>query len=822
MGLSSVLSTALTGLNAAETTIDVVGNNIANASTVGFKSSEAVFATQFLQTQSLGSAPTSEGGGTNPRQIGLGSQLTAISPDFTQGTIEISANQSDLAIQGDGFFIVEGSSGEQYYTRNGILTTNSQNELVTSTGNRLLGFGVDSNYQIQSTSLQSISIPIGSAAVAQATQNVFFEGNLAAAGDVSTTAEILQTGPLGDASFTGPPAGTTATAAGTPNVATTTLTPGAGGGGMTGGGTYSYRVVFADGTLASATPTESISSVDLGPVVLGGGDDQVTLANIPVDASSTYSTRRIYRTTDGGTTFQLVAEIPDNVTTGFVDTVADGALGAALNTDTLTGNYSYYITYASAAGGPGNGTESRPSPLVGPVNVTNGRIQLNNLPADGSGQWTVMRIYRSPANDTSTFHYVGEIPNAAGQTYTDSLQDAALITNAQIDLDGPRITANTLLTDVLRRESSGFKSVFQLGTLEFTARKGGTTDTGAPSTQKRVLATKEFDITATTTVLDLISFMNQAMGIQEVPGADAANPIPGDSSGLNPGGTVTSNGAIRFVANNGVDNALQIQASDLQLTTTGSIVSSVNMGFGSTQTAVGESAVADFLIYDSLGIPLNVRLTTVLENSSGSNLTYRWFADSPDNDPASGAEVAVGSGLIVFDSNGNVANITNATVSIDRANVPSISPLVFTLDFSNIKGLGQANSSIAATRQDGFEPGVLSSFIIGEDGRITGVFTNGANRDLGQIRLASFANPAGLDQLGQNLFGAGINSGLPVQGNPGEQGIGSITVGAVELSNTDIGGNLIDLILASTQYRGNTRVISSAQQLLDELLNLRR
>jgi len=117
---------------------------------------------------------------------------------------------------------------------------------------------------------------------------------------------------------------------------------------------------------------------------------------------------------------------------------------------------------------------------------------------------------------------------------------------------------------------------------------------------------------------------------------------------------------------------------------------------------------------------------------------------------------------------------------------------------------------------------VLTSFIVGEDGTIRGVFSNGITRDLGQIRLARFGNPAGLEQKGENLYSTGVNSGLAVMGNPGEQGIGSIIAGATELSNTDIGSNLIDLILASTMYRGNTRVITTSQEMLDELLALQR
>ena len=94
MGLASTLSTALTGLTASETTLDVVGNNVANANTVGFKESMAIFATQFVLTQSLGSGPTASTGGTNPKQLGLGTQVASITPNFTQGTVQVSSKPS--------------------------------------------------------------------------------------------------------------------------------------------------------------------------------------------------------------------------------------------------------------------------------------------------------------------------------------------------------------------------------------------------------------------------------------------------------------------------------------------------------------------------------------------------------------------------------------------------------------------------------------------------------------------------------------------------------------------------------------------------------
>jgi flagellar hook protein FlgE len=229
-----------------------------------------------------------------------------------------------------------------------------------------------------------------------------------------------------------------------------------------------------------------------------------------------------------------------------------------------------------------------------------------------------------------------------------------------------------------------------------------------------------------------------------------------------------------------------------------------------------------------LGIPLNVRLTTVKEVETSDSRTYRWYATSEDNEPSSGVDTVLGNGTITFDSNGRIISGDTTTVAVDRLITGSESPLEFTLDFSQISGLdvrnnlGQPVSTVSMTRQDGFPPGTLTSFIITESGLIRGVFSNGTERPLGQMRMARFANNTGLQQLGDNVFTKGVNSGEPIEGDPGDSGLGALTAGAVELSNTDIGQNLIELILASTQYRGGTRVITAAQQLLDELLSLRR
>ncbi len=815
MGLASAMNTALTGLNAAETTIDVIGNNLANANTVGFKASNVNFATQFLQTQSLGSSPTTTSGGTNPTQTGLGTMVADITPDFNQGTIEISSNSTDLAIQGDGFFLVEGTAGAQLYTRDGVFEINSENNLTTSSGYRLLGYGIDSDYEIQTTTLQSITIPLGTAAVAQPTSNVYIEGTLSPTGDVASTAEIILTDALGDGSYTAP--GDTAAAAlsSPPNTTGPPPTEAAPttGGLLTAGVTYQYRVVFGDGTVGSFTDTESVPSIAVDPVTLGAGQNAIALTDIPVDDSGTYSTRRLYRSDDGGTTYNMVAEIADNVTTSYTDTLSDVDAAAAqtLDDSTLTGNYSYYITFADAAGGPGVGTESRPSELIGPINVADGRIQLDNLPIDDTGDWSVIRIYRNLSTDDSEFHFLDEINNAsiAGMSYTDSASDADIVNNTTIDLDGPRIDSSTLLTDVLQYDDGEYTHVFQEGTLSLTVRKGDSS-----------METQELEIASSTTVLDYLNFLEQASGIRTDGGNDPTHPIPDDESGAEAGGSVTANGEIRLVSNNGVGNAVEIGLSAMTLTTA-SGTENVELPFNSIQEAVGESVSTDFVAYDSLGIDVSVHLTCVLESRTSSSTTYRWYADSADSASSNGVDISVGTGLVTFDGEGNYIDATETTVSIDRRDVSSASPLEFELDFSELSGLAVDASSLAVSNQDGSAPGVLNSFIIDEDGTVRGVFSNGVTRDLGQIVLARFSNPAGLEQKGENLYATGVNSGLPVVGTPGEQGIGSVISGAVELSNADIGTNLIDLILASTMYRGNTRVITTAQEMYDELLALR-
>jgi len=814
MGLQSALTTALTGLQAAETTIDVVGNNVANSQTVGFKESGVVFATQFLQTISIGSAPSTNSGGTNPRQLGLGVKVSQITPDFTQGTIEISSNPLDVAIQGDGFLVVQSGNGE-LYTRNGQLQLNAENDLVTTTGQRVLGYGINDNFEIQETDiLRPLSIPLGQERVAQETSNALFSGVLNPSVTQGDIPEILESRVLGNGVIAQPITtnganvfdNTSVVEAPTPGVFTAAD---ANTGTGPAAGTYRYRVVFINDNGEEAGISSEVS-------VTGDGDE-ILLSGLQ-DATVPYTDRAIYRADLGSNDFNFLRNIGATGAT-FTDDGTDTPGATLVDEGLETGSYSYYVTYHD----PSNPQlETRPTAPVGPISIATegGRVRLDlsgiaQPPA--SSTYTQLRIYRNTSTSTSDFRLLDTVPAQGQAGFLSSYIDNAPSSSLPVDVlnfDGPTASGSTLLTDLVVRNGDVYESPFEEGTLSLRGLRDGVD-----------VEEKTLDITSTTNVLDLLNFVRDTLGIASASQSGEAFPNP-------PGGGNVEivNGQIRITSNAGEENALDIPLTAFQLTPTGeSISDSITLNFSSVQQAQGPGTSTEFIAYDSLGLPINVRITTVLESRDNNSTTYRWFATSADSEPLDGVSTVVGDGILRFDSNGDL-DTTNPTsrISVLRTDTASESPLEITLDFSTIKALGETDargnpvSTLNVTNQDGFPPGVLTDFIITEDGIIQGQFSNGTQRNVGQIVLARFANNSGLQQVGDSLFNRGVNSGEAIRGVPGAEGIGTLSAGAVELSNTDIGQNLIELILASTQYRGGARVITATQELLDELLALSR
>lgn len=169
--------TAIGSLNLHQSYLDVVANNLANANTTGYKASRVIFQDQFAQLLNPGSSPTATAGGTNPVQIGLGVQMGGISPVFSQGMMQSTGRNLDVAVQGDGFFIYS-DSGQMRYSREGSLARDASGYLVnSSTGYRVQGWMATNGSIDTNMPTSDIQIPPNNT-VARATENAIFGGNL--------------------------------------------------------------------------------------------------------------------------------------------------------------------------------------------------------------------------------------------------------------------------------------------------------------------------------------------------------------------------------------------------------------------------------------------------------------------------------------------------------------------------------------------------------------------------------------------------------------------------------------------------------------------
>lgn len=167
--MSQSLYTAMGGISGAQTDLNVISNNIANINTTAFKSSSVNFSEIYSSTLSSGTAATGTTGGTNPIQVGLGVQVSSISKDFSAGTWVATGKTTDLMIQGTGFFSVRSSDGEIFYTRAGDFSFDSDGDLVTTDGYKVLG---TNSILSTSSSTTPVHIPQSIVATVSANQNI--------------------------------------------------------------------------------------------------------------------------------------------------------------------------------------------------------------------------------------------------------------------------------------------------------------------------------------------------------------------------------------------------------------------------------------------------------------------------------------------------------------------------------------------------------------------------------------------------------------------------------------------------------------------------
>ncbi len=223
-------------------------------------------------------------------------------------------------------------------------------------------------------------------------------------------------------------------------------------------------------------------------------------------------------------------------------------------------------------------------------------------------------------------------------------------------------------------------------------------------------------------------------------------------------------------------------------------------------------------IYDALGSPhdITLKFDNRQDDTTTGGFTYDWSAS--EGTTVIGSSTTTGNAKLIFDKTGKLTNPT----ALGKITVqPGPSQFDVNIDFSHISGLS-TDSQVQASSQNGFPPGSLQSYSIANDGTVVGIFTNGLTRPLGQVAMAIFPNPAGLERVGSNEWRQTDNSGIAVVGAPQAGGRGGVNSGFLEQSNVDIGSEFTDLIVTQRGFQANTRVVTTVDEMLQDLLSMKR
>ncbi len=267
---------------------------------------------------------------------------------------------------------------------------------------------------------------------------------------------------------------------------------------------------------------------------------------------------------------------------------------------------------------------------------------------------------------------------------------------------------------------------------------------------------------------------------------------------------------------------LRVSASDIapEVTTEARAVLNLDSRKGSLSSALFDinntatyNDATSMSVYDSLG---NGHTLTTYFVKTAAN-TWDVFGASD------GVQLGAGAlGTLAFQTDGSLDTAASAlplNVSTP-VSTGAVTPLDFTLDFL---GTTQFGSSFGVNElvQDGYQSGRLTGFNINDDGTLLGRYSNGQSRAQGQIVLATFTNPQGLQHLGNNLLAETAESGLPLVGAPGTGALGVLQSGALEESNVDLTSELVNMITAQRVYQANAQTIRAQDQLLQTIVNLR-
>lgn len=841
------LWSGVSGLQAHQVAMDVEGNNISNVNTTGFKYSRADFGTMFSQTVKIATAPTDGRGGSNPLQIGLGVSVSSTTRIHSQGSVQTTDKNTDVAINGDGFFMVSDDGGlTRYLTRSGDFKLDAYGNFVNNAGFVVQGWNINWDDQTidSSRSPQNIFIDPGMHIPAAKSTEVAIKANLNSGLNIGTSSRNLyaldsvhgwnnKTQRPEDENDTGTTQFYT-TSKNSVEVTEKGVDAGslfnANGTGLNLRDGQGIWVSYADAKFTTDKPA-NVNVFDPNnhtnqneSIFWGDKDNTVNLditlngvniqnANIrSLDEAIAYiNTFTAPTDTRDGTGVKAVKKA-DGSGIEFVNDNADGTTDNMKNIN-LTVNQAntagerHTITWNAGnnnftAASAKNGANSVWIPTAANVNGNAESIQIitahkyvySSNPVDigpmynpDGGPQFQPGVGNNAPTDPASLNYwnaiQGSLKNSDARTFrtTEDLREL-LQRDARYGVDYDGDGSKTYDADdinqavkVVVTENGNFaiSNANETSTIPANAGAGNTQVTTNPKNMS-------FNITA---------YSNKQ-------------------------GTVSTNDAFAKI----------FKAFDGVLTVGGQIKESEQLKLSAFS--------AGLEIYDSLGSKHTLEVQFVKQSTTqdGGNewqMIIRVPEPAEINTTGEGpTNIIVGTAR--FNNDGSLANYTPKTINFSPNNGAAPNQqikLSFGTSGSN-DGLVSSNSASTLTGQatDGYTSGNLKPDAIRVDdkGNILGEFTNGKTFAVAKIAMASVANNSGLEEIGGNLFKVTANSGAIVVGEAGTGGRGEMKTSALEMSNVDLSRSLTELIIIQRGYQANSKTISTSDQMLQTLIQLKQ
>lgn len=852
------LWSGVSGLQAHQVAMDVEGNNISNVNTTGFKYSRADFGTMFSQTVKIATAPTDGRGGSNPLQIGLGVSVSSTTRIHSQGSVQTTDKNTDVAINGDGFFMVSDDGGlTNYLTRSGDFKLDAYGNFVNNAGFVVQGWNINWDTQSidSSRTPQNIFIDPGMHIPAAQSTEVAIKANLNSGLNIGTASRPLysldsvhgfnqKTGETKDENDTG-------------------------------------TTQFYTTSKNSVEVTEK--GVDAGSLFNANGqglnlrDGQGIWVSY---ADAKYSTNQL-----GFNAFD--PNLHQNQTAAFwgngnqktrLDIVINGVV---IQNDTI-GSIDEAIAYINTFTAP---TDAREGTGVRAVKNADGSgIDFVNDNADGTTD--NMKNINLVVNANNT---AGEAWTATWNAATNTFNQYALIqqnntslwtatggqAGTQNNLTGGRsaqiITAHKYIYSSspqtlppMYNPDGGFNYI--PGTNAQPPAWNGT-DAATIGSQNYYNAVMNGSLLNTN-----IRTFHTTEDLRELLQRDARYGVDYDGSGKfaaadvneNVKVVVNSSGAFSLTNVNKTSNSPTLTAPGGQgplnfgphnmnfnitaytdergTVSTNDAFTKIFKGLDGSFPAGNQVKQSELLklsafsagleIYDSLGSKHTLEVQFVKQSTTqdGGN---EWQMIIRVPEPAEINTTGEGPNNIIvgtarFNNDGSLSNYNPRTINFSPNNGAAPNQqikLSFGTSGSN-DGLVSSNSASTLTGQatDGYTSGNLKPDAIRVDdkGNILGEFTNGKTFAVAKMAMASVANNSGLEEIGGNLFKVTANSGAIVVGEAGTGGRGEMKTSALEMSNVDLSRSLTELIIIQRGYQANSKTISTSDQMLQTLIQLKQ